>query len=85
MKEFLLVLLAVIATIALGACGDGMSNTKCRQAVVEQFATSDVQQLPELPYAFIVRSRDGSVWYVETRGARKAEVTHATQLFGSSK
>jgi len=63
-----------------GGCGDGWNVARCRQAVMEELKTDEVQAVPDTKWQFIARLEDGSIWYVETTGP-KAEVTARTKLF----
>lgn len=75
-------MLAIIGLAALlCGCSDGYNSAKCRQAVVGELNTSEVQEVPNgNGFRFIARLRDGSVWYVECMG-EKAEITAKTILF----
>lgn len=76
-----LILLSV--AVVLCGCGDGMNQTKVREAVRVHFGTTEIAPAPNSQWEYIVRATNGAIWYVECHGA-KAEVTAKTQLFPSS-
>lgn len=79
MKTLLPLIVAAAATVS--GCGEAFNPTACRQNVVEEMGTADVVQVRNRDFHFIVRKKDGSVWYVETLNGRDAKVSAKTMLF----
>jgi hypothetical protein len=73
---------ASVLTVGLGGCGDGFNDTKLRQAVVDEFKTTEVVNVPGKIYTFVIRTKDGEIWIAETKGA-DAKVTAKSLLFAA--
>lgn len=71
---------ASVLAVGLGGCGDGFNDTKLRQAVIDEFKTTDVAKAPGKDFTFIVRTPDCGVWIAETWGADE-RVTAKALLF----
>lgn len=74
------IILAVLLLVALAGCGPGYQQIKCYQAVSEEFPGGQVWELPDSNYRFIVRDREGALWYVRTMN-RGPEVSDRVLLF----
>ncbi len=82
MKKKLTITAALISCMAgLSGCdGGGWNHALCRQAVVDEVKTTDVQLVPGQDWRWIARASNGDVWYVETMGS-KPDVTAKTLIF----
>lgn len=74
MKKIIL----VIVGAALVGCS-GQRAVKDRQKVVTEMQSTEVRQSPDHPCGWIVRTEDGSIWYVQTRFFNK--MSTKSQIF----
>lgn len=72
--------MVILSFLPLTGC-DIVPMARRRQALVEEFHSTDIFQIPEDPRIYIVRSGDGTVWYVQLE-VNTGKIWAKTQLFG---
>lgn len=82
-KLFFSIIALLTMPLATGCSQDGYNEAKVRQAIIQEFKTTDVAQVPNTKWRYIVRKTNGEVWVAEVMGA-KAEVTASTLIFPAS-
>ena len=65
--------------LLFGCAGDDRSE--CFQSVQNTFPGGKVVVLGRDGYKFVVKDKDGSVWYVETMNSSDTNITKKIQLF----
>ena len=76
----------LVMGVGVVGCSDPAFNSAaCRQAVVDEFKTADVQNLEGAKFKFVVRDPDNNIWYVETMSSQSTKVTAKTMLFKGNK
>ena len=67
-------LFVVILSIFMVGCGEP-NPTKARQNVIDNVESYEVAAMPRDSFNFIVRAKDGAIWYVETWGNKVSAKT----------
>lgn len=75
------IVLTVLLLALVGCHSDATNPMKCRQAVVEEFNTSEVVPFSDSKFRFIVKDGDGNIWIAETMSAQTPKVTAKTLIF----
>lgn len=85
------VALAVVVLSAIGALTMAVvtargsdSPAKCMESVQKAFPEGDWKLVPAQYYKFLVRDKDGSVWWVETINFSDSEISSKVKLFNGN-
>lgn len=75
-------LFAIICITLLCGCGssDGYNKTKLRNYITTEMKTTEIMAVPNYEYTFIVRTKDGAVWFVECM-SKDAKITAKAMIF----
>lgn len=85
MKNIKTILAVTMLAICLGLSGcDALDRTRCQENVSNAFPDSEVVQTPN-GYRFIVRDKNGNIWYVETMNMFDANVSGKVLVFRAGK
>ena len=63
MKKQMLKISGGLAIACICLLGSGCSEAKSRAYVMAEHPDSEVMNVPDEPYRWIIRKKDGSVWY----------------------
>jgi hypothetical protein len=80
---FVVIMVVVLVTAALSWKGSD-SPGKCMESVQKAFPEGDWKNVPIQYYKFIVRDKDGSVWWVETFNFTDSEISSKVKLFNGN-
>ena len=78
-----LILLVSIVSCFLSSC-DGTNNMKCRETVVTEMKTTEIFVTPDSRFIFVVRQKDGSVWWVFCGNMGTPDITEKYMIFPPS-
>ena len=76
-------ILAIVAIVCLPwrGCMDAHDQRTCLETVEQEYPGSDIMPLHERnSYCYVVREKDGSVWWVECLYHTSAKISHRYQL-----
>lgn len=62
-------------------CGDSHNRGKCFENVQIAFPQGQVVPIDENGYRFIVKDKDGVIWYVKTANITNADISSKRKLF----
>ena len=78
-----LILLVGIVSCFLSSCKDedGMNPMKCRESVITEMETMELINMPNERFKFLVKKKDGSVWWVYCGNHITANITEKYMIF----
>lgn len=76
-----IVLLCSFFSLILIGC-EAYNHKVCFMSVKKEFPKSQICIIDKTGYRFVIKTEDGTIWYVETRNYTNAGISLKQQLFG---
>ena len=79
MRKCFSLAVCLTALLALSACVG--TPIGCLKSIQAAFPYGEIKNVPGMNYSFIIKDKDGSIWYAETKAVINSNITEKIRIF----